>query len=56
VTLTGKTALITYDGAASGPSRSTTHTSSALTRKLLGWYPTHPGLIEDLDEGHYFQI
>jgi len=29
-------------------------TSSALTRKLLGWHPTHPGLIEDLDEGHYF--
>lgn len=31
-------------------------TSSALTQKLLGWHPTHPGLIEDLDEGHYFQI
>jgi nucleoside-diphosphate-sugar epimerase len=28
--------------------------SSALTRKLLGWEPTHPGLIADLDEGHYF--
>jgi nucleoside-diphosphate-sugar epimerase len=27
--------------------------SSALTRELLGWGPTHPGLIEDLDEGHY---
>src|SRR5256714_6244857 len=25
--------------------------SSALTRELLGWQPTHPGLIEDLDEG-----
>jgi nucleoside-diphosphate-sugar epimerase len=24
------------------------------TRKLLGWEPTHPGLIADLDEGHYF--
>jgi nucleoside-diphosphate-sugar epimerase len=31
-------------------------TSNALTQKLLGWHPTHPGLIEDLDEGHYFQI
>jgi hypothetical protein len=31
-------------------------TSSALTQKLLGWHPTHPGLIEDLKEGHYFQI
>ncbi|WP_333770655.1 SDR family oxidoreductase [Streptomyces sp. IBSBF 2435] len=29
--------------------------SSALTRELLGWEPTHPGLIEDLDKGHYFQ-
>lgn len=30
--------------------------SSALTRDLLGWQPTHPGLIEDLDQGHYFRI
>jgi nucleoside-diphosphate-sugar epimerase len=29
--------------------------SSALTRERLGWEPTHPGLIEDLDQGHYFQ-
>jgi nucleoside-diphosphate-sugar epimerase len=29
--------------------------SSALTQELLGWKPTHPGLIEDLDEGHYFK-
>jgi nucleoside-diphosphate-sugar epimerase len=28
--------------------------SSALTRELLDWRPTHPGLIDDLDEGHYF--
>jgi nucleoside-diphosphate-sugar epimerase len=28
--------------------------SSALTRELLGWQPVHPGLIEDLDKGHYF--
>jgi nucleoside-diphosphate-sugar epimerase len=28
--------------------------SSALTRELLGWQPTHPGLIEDLEKGHYF--
>ena len=28
--------------------------SSALTRELLGWQPTHPGLIDDLDQGHYF--
>lgn len=29
-------------------------TSSQITRELLGWTPTHPGLIADLDEGHYF--
>jgi nucleoside-diphosphate-sugar epimerase len=28
--------------------------SSTLTRELLGWQPTHPGLIDDLGEGHYF--
>ncbi|MFE9325649.1 SDR family oxidoreductase [Nocardia sp. NPDC052278] len=29
-------------------------TSSSRTRELLTWKPTHPGLIEDLDQGHYF--
>jgi hypothetical protein len=29
--------------------------SSARTRELLGWEPTHPGLIEDLDAGHSFR-
>jgi nucleoside-diphosphate-sugar epimerase len=29
--------------------------SNALTREWLGWQPTHPGLIEDLEQGHYFQ-
>jgi nucleoside-diphosphate-sugar epimerase len=28
--------------------------SSTLTRERMGWQPTHPGLIEDLDRGHYF--
>ena len=28
--------------------------SSALTRELLGWQPTQPGLIDDLGKGHYF--
>lgn len=27
---------------------------SAPTRELLGWEPAEPGLIADLDEGHYF--
>ncbi|WP_328853160.1 SDR family oxidoreductase [Micromonospora globbae] len=29
--------------------------SADITRELLGWTPVHPGLIADLDEGHYFQ-
>jgi nucleoside-diphosphate-sugar epimerase len=28
--------------------------SSDITQELLGWHPTGPGLIEDLDKGHYF--
>ena len=28
--------------------------SARLTRGLLGWEPTRPGLIADLKEGHYF--
>jgi nucleoside-diphosphate-sugar epimerase len=38
-------AFIAFDSPASGTA----------TRELLGWQPTQPGLIEDLDEGHYFQ-
>jgi hypothetical protein len=28
--------------------------SSAITQQLLGWTPTGPTLLEDLDAGRYF--
>jgi nucleoside-diphosphate-sugar epimerase len=30
--------------------------SSARTQQLLGWRPARPGLIADLDQGHYFTV
>ncbi|GHD32373.1 SDR family oxidoreductase [Streptomyces galbus] len=36
--------FLSVDGPASG----------ALTRELLDWHPEQPGLLADLDEGHYF--
>ncbi|AXN27635.1 SDR family oxidoreductase [Pseudomonas aeruginosa] len=29
--------------------------SGAITRQTLGWEPTQPGLLADLDNGHYFR-
>jgi len=29
-------------------------TSNAITKQVVGWEPKQPGLIADLDEGHYF--
>ncbi|HEY0936347.1 MAG TPA: hypothetical protein VGD91_21745 [Trebonia sp.] len=28
--------------------------SSTITQELLGWKPARPGLIEDIEQGHYF--
>jgi hypothetical protein len=28
--------------------------SSLITRRSLGWGPVQPGLLADLDNGHYF--
>jgi hypothetical protein len=30
--------------------------SSELTQKQFGWHPGQPGLIADLNEGHYFKV
>jgi len=38
-----------------GPAGTDAPASSALTRELLGWRPTRPGLVDDLEEGHYFK-
>jgi nucleoside-diphosphate-sugar epimerase len=37
-----------------GPLTPDSPASNALTRELLGWQPTGPSLIDDLDQGHYF--
>lgn len=29
--------------------------SSALTQERMGWHPTQPGLVADLDQPHYFE-
>jgi len=35
--------------------RSDMPASSAITQEILGWTPTHLGLIEDIELGHYFR-
>ncbi|WP_213814433.1 SDR family oxidoreductase [Glaciihabitans sp. dw_435] len=29
--------------------------SSAATQELVGWTPSHPGLLDDLEHGHFFE-
>jgi nucleoside-diphosphate-sugar epimerase len=38
-----------------GPLASNRAASSSLTRELLGWQPVQPGLVDDLEQGHYFK-
>ena len=33
-----------------------TPASSAWTREAMGWQPTQPGLLQDLDRGNYFRV
>jgi nucleoside-diphosphate-sugar epimerase len=41
-------------GSLAGFAASDVPASSALTRQRFGWQPVQPGLIADLDAGHYF--
>ncbi|WBP90834.1 SDR family oxidoreductase [Kitasatospora cathayae] len=43
-------------GFLSAPAMADNPSSSALTRDLLGWKPVQPGLIDDLGQGHYFDV
>ncbi len=38
-----------------GPFSLDSPASSSATQELLGWQPSHPDLIADLDQGHYFR-
>jgi nucleoside-diphosphate-sugar epimerase len=37
-----------------GPLSIDAPSSAQITQRLLGWHPTGPALIDDLDKGHYF--
>ncbi|CAM5239701.1 MULTISPECIES: SDR family oxidoreductase [Streptomyces] len=54
VTSVAPEAAAEHFGWLSGPLGFDTVASNALTRELLGWEPVQPGLLADLDKGHYF--
>jgi nucleoside-diphosphate-sugar epimerase len=43
-------------GALAGFAATDVPASSAITRQRFGWRPVEPGLIADLDQGHYFTV
>jgi nucleoside-diphosphate-sugar epimerase len=43
-----------FGGFLAVPARLNFPASSLITRRTLGWEPVHPGLLADLDNGHYF--
>jgi nucleoside-diphosphate-sugar epimerase len=43
-------------GALAGFAATDVPASSVITRERFGWRPTEPGLIADLDQGHYFIV
>jgi hypothetical protein len=47
-------AALEHFGWPAGPLGADSPASGALTRQQLGWEPTGPGLLDDLDRGHYF--
>jgi len=44
-----------YFGFLALPAQIDNPSTSTITRSRLGWQPQHPGLIEDLAQGHYFR-
>ncbi len=54
-TLADGRGLLSPGRAAQSPVEADCPASSAQTQKLLGWRPVQPGLIADLEQGHYFE-
>ena len=54
--LTAEEALGHFGGAFAAFAAFDVPASSARTRERFGWRPAEPGLIADLDQGHYFTV